>query len=376
MCGWPNCAQLARLHVYGDATCKLPEDEAQCREFLRCLQTPVEKHDAIVRRRCDNHEDVRYRQFHHHRIDRQRSKTGLPTVKIGETNFRDDKRRGRIVSPQPKRPRTGALGVAESPNLKSNPAAAMAARSVAKARREAALPPEFDPAGWAGTAMPAASPKATARRDAGYFSPDQKDGIDPRQLKAGTFLCTFDRLNALIQMCDTHNRSCAGTLSFRPSCCKFNGVVAQLRPECFTCGRKSWDSSPVFEEVDPPRDARSDPTVRKSFFLNELVSHAMGTTPVGIEAGCYFLEGLHLRVPNKCALYQNINGPVADAVASTWDEEQGELLSEIHARSDHPHLLASLDGSHTGGSDAEVSRVNCIEKQSEKESSIAAASSS
>ena len=104
--------------MFGDATCKLPEDEDECRQFLQCLQTPVEHHDELVRHHCVEGEDLRYRHFHHHRADRAFSATGLPTVQTGETNFRDDRRRDRLVSPQPKRPRTGALGVEESPSKK------------------------------------------------------------------------------------------------------------------------------------------------------------------------------------------------------------------------------------------------------------------
>ena len=351
--------------MFGDATCKLPEDEDECRQFLRCLQTPVEHHDELVRRRCVEGEDLRYRHFHHHRADRAFSATGLPTVQTGETNFRDDRRRDRLVSPQPKRPRTGALGVEESPSKKASPADAAKLHSEAKRRRESGEAPVYDPLARLGTAMPTPSPKQEARRDAGYHKPEQKDGIDPREFKAGTFLCTLEQLNKLIQMCDAHNRSCMGTLSFRPACCTFTGVVAHLRPECSTCGRKSWYSSPTCD-VPIVAEGATSATTRKSLFLNELVSQAIATTPVNIEQACYFLEGLQLWVPRKDAMYHQVNGPAADAVEATWREEQAELVAQIRARSTHPHLLASLDGSHTGGSDAEVSRVNSIDMQSEK----------
>jgi len=54
--------------VHGNATCQLPEDEDECREFLFALATPEEKHDDYVRRRCHEGEDLRYRTFH--RVDR------------------------------------------------------------------------------------------------------------------------------------------------------------------------------------------------------------------------------------------------------------------------------------------------------------------
>ena len=370
MCGWPNCRQLAESHVHGNATCKLPEDEDECREFLFALATPEEKHDDYVRRRCHEGEDLRYRTFHHHRVDRTLTESGLIAVKTGETNFRDDKRRGRLISPQPKRPRTGTLGVEASPSKKASPQVAATVYYKDKERREKGEAPVYDAAQRAGTAMPTPSPKEQARRAAGYHKPEQKDGIDPRELPAGTFLCTFEQVNELVQMVDAHNRRCSGTLSFRPNSCTFIGVTAHLRPECRTCGRKSWYSSPLCEVATPDEATEGAtsiaPTPKKSFFLNELVSQAIGTTPVGIEAACYFLEGLHLRVPNKANLYTQINGPVADSIASTWHDEQAELLAEIKAHSTHPHLLPSLDGSHSGGSDAEVSRVNAIDMQSEK----------
>jgi hypothetical protein len=138
--------------VHGNATCKLPEDEDECREFLFALGTPEEKHDEIVRRRCHEGEDVRYRTFHHHREDRTLTETGLITVKTGETNFQDDRRRDRIVLPQPKRPRTGTLGVEASPSKKASPQVAAGLYHKARKRREKGDAPVYDAAERAGTA--------------------------------------------------------------------------------------------------------------------------------------------------------------------------------------------------------------------------------
>ena len=146
---------------------------------------------------------------------------------------------GSTCSPQPKRPRTGTLGVEASPSKKASPQAAATVYYKDKERREKGEAPVYDAAQRAGTAMPTPSPKEQARRAAGYHKPEQKDGIDPRELPAGTFLCTFEQVNELVQMVDAHNRRCSGTLSFRPNSCTFIGVTAHLRPECSTCGRKS-----------------------------------------------------------------------------------------------------------------------------------------
>eukprot|EP01046_Picozoa_sp_COSAG06_P065652 COSAG06_NODE_16220_length_1013_cov_0.863239_1_plen_231_part_10 len=230
-----------------------------------------------MRRRCEEGEDLRYRHFHHHLEDRVYTATGLPSVKSGETNFPDDQRRGVMTSPKPKRPRNGGKGVEESPSKKATPGEAAAINHAAKKLRDEGELPLYDAQKHVGTAMPQPSPKEMRRRDAGFHNPTWKNGIDPSEFKAGTFLCTLEQINKLIQMCDAHNRDCSGTLSFRPKDCTFVGVVAHLRPQCSTCGRKSWHSSPL---CDLPQEGAAGGKAPKSFFLNEIVCQAIGTNPV------------------------------------------------------------------------------------------------
>ena len=145
-CGWPDCAELASAHEHGDFTHQLPLDPDDCRSFLYGLGVAEDEHDAIVTRRCDEHEDIRYRHIQHYRCDRTFTKSGMPAL-AAETQHAHSQVRDKKVAPQPDRPRGGQDGVMEArrstPTLPTRPVPTLLVRSSGRAARARSSSPRM-----------------------------------------------------------------------------------------------------------------------------------------------------------------------------------------------------------------------------------------
>jgi len=278
-CGWKDCAELAAAHEYGDFTHQLPVDPDECRSYLFGLGVPEDEHDEIVRRRCEEHEDIRYRHLHHYRCNRTFTHSGMPAL-VAETQHAHQQVRGKKIAPLPDRPRGGQDGVINSPAKHANPADAARVSAARKKQRRSGASPEFKPEEVQGTAVQPPAAKVTNRAAHGYANPDDGRGIDPVAYKPGTFLCTIPQVITLIQLIDTHARECTGTISWRTRDCTFIGVVGSMGGNCSKCGSwHRWYSSPrckataaVTEEgAEMEEEGGTDP-----FFLNEVICQAVG----------------------------------------------------------------------------------------------------
>ena len=383
VCGWSleQCYQQRQAHEYGDVTQLLSTDETECRDQLFALAVPECRsevgaglesgsdgdaqmcepgcrcnHEDIVERRCRKKEKIRFAHLHHLRCNRVFHESGIPTVVDGPSLYAGHKKKfkGVEASLLPTRPPSGSLGVAESPSKHSDPARAAEVWAARKAERQQSggSPPSAE--AMEGTASPEVDPKEEARAKLHYPDPASAKGVDPADYPGSNFMCTIPQLLTLINLNNAHSKECTGTLCWRPSDVTFTGVAANLTGECFVCKkREHWSSSPRCDDGG------------QNLFLNELLAHAIGTTPVLLEHSVYLMEALLMNVPDKHHLNRSITGPTAEAVHQTWEAEQAEMLSDIREQREN-HVLLGIDGSHSGGSEAEVTTVNAICLQTEK----------